>query len=154
MGGMKKLLPALFLLALPLLAVAADKPSVRELVRSTESWNGSPLPQLFEGETEVTILQITIPPKSRLPLHKHPLINAGILLSGELTVRTEGDDVKHLKAGDALIELVNEWHYGENAGDQPAVIAVVYVGEKGTPLSIAKPEKPKAGACCAPAPGK
>ncbi len=45
----------------------------------------SPLP----AYPEVTILRIHIPPGATLPLHEHPVINAGVLLKGELTVTTQ-----------------------------------------------------------------
>ncbi|MDD3344403.1 MAG: cupin domain-containing protein, partial [Sulfurospirillaceae bacterium] len=68
----------------------------------------------------------------------HPLINAGVLLAGELTVITDEKKTLHLKAGEALIEVVNKWHYGINEGDVPAVIVVFYAGVKGEALSETK----------------
>ena len=59
------------------------------LAKTSLSWNGGTLPDYATGKPEVTILRITIPPKMQLPLHKHPVINAGVLLKGELTVVTE-----------------------------------------------------------------
>src|SRR3546814_5661524 len=89
------------------------------LAKSSNSWDGSPLPEYPKGTPEVSILKITIAPGAELPMHKHPVINAGVLLSGELTVITEGHKVKHLKPGEALIELVDKWHYGKNEGKVP-----------------------------------
>ena len=114
--------------------------SVDVLAKSTLSWDGSAMPEYPKGEPEVTVLKIAIPPHATLPLHKHPLINAGILLAGELTVITDEKKTLHLKAGDALIEVVNKWHYGINEGDEPAVIVVFYAGVKGEALSIGKAE--------------
>ena len=112
---------------------------VEKLIQNTTSWNGSDLPDYPKGEAEVTILRITIPPHTALPLHKHPVINAGVLLEGELTVVTPEGLVKHMKAGDPLIELVEQWHFGKNEGDEPAVILVVYAGEKGKPFTVLHP---------------
>jgi quercetin dioxygenase-like cupin family protein len=72
-------------------------------------------------------------------MHQHPYINAGVLLSGALTVVTELDETKHLKAGDALIEVVNKWHYGRNEGSEPAVILVFYAGVASEPVTRLKP---------------
>ena len=108
------------------------------LAKSSKSWDGSPLPEYPKGTPEVSILKITIEPGAELPMHKHPVINAGVLLSGELTVITEGHKVKHLKAGDGLIELVNQWHYGKNEGSVPAEIVVVYASTVGAPLAVSK----------------
>jgi len=49
----------------------------------------------------------------------------------------------HLKAGDAIAEVVNTWHYGKNEGDMPAEIIVFYAGTEGLPITIQQriPEK-------------
>ncbi len=64
------------------------------------------------------------------------MINAGVLLKGQLTVVTEAGDTLHLQTGDPIVELVNEWHYGKNEGDEPAEIIVVYAGTEGTPITV------------------
>ncbi len=106
------------------------------LTKTSSSWDGKTLPDYGKGKPEVTILRITFPPKVQLPLHKHPVINAGVLLKGELTVVTEGNEILHLKAGDPIVELVNKWHYGKNEGNEPAEIIVFYAGIKDTPITI------------------
>jgi quercetin dioxygenase-like cupin family protein len=111
------------------------------LAKSTKSWNGNPLPKYSEGEPEVTILKITIPPKTTLPFHQHPEINAGVLLKGNLTVISENKDTLHLKTGDSIIELVNKWHYGINEGNEAVEIIVFYAGIKGKPITIKKEKK-------------
>ncbi len=117
-------------------AESVTKTVVETLVKSTTSWDGSSLPVYNEGTPEITILKITIPPKTKLVLHEHPVINAGVMISGELTVTTEENKVLHLKEGEALVEVVDKWHYGENKGDEPAVIIVFYAGVKDTPITI------------------
>ena len=109
---------------------------VTTLVKTTESWNGKQLPKYPEGNPEITILKIIIPPKTKLPLHKHPDINAGILLKGELTVISEANDTLYLKAGEPIVELVNTWHFGRNDGTEPVEIIVFYAGIQGTPITI------------------
>jgi quercetin dioxygenase-like cupin family protein len=106
------------------------------LAKTSSSWDGKALPDYPEGKPEVTILRITIPPKARLPVHKHPVINAGVMLKGELTVVTENKKTLHLKAGDSIVEVVNTWHYGINEGDEPAEIIVFYAGVHGAPITI------------------
>ncbi len=112
---------------------------VDELAKTSTSWNGAPLPTYDQGTPEVTILKITIAPKTELPLHQHPVINAGVLLKGELTVVTEDKKTLHLKAGDPIVEVVDTWHYGRNDGDGPAEILVFYAGVKGTPITVKAP---------------
>jgi len=111
---------------------------VVKLARTSESWNGKALPNYPKGKPQITILKITIGPKVRLPLHKHPVINAGVLLKGKLTVVTENGKTLHMKAGDPIVEVINTWHYGINEGDEPAVIIVFYAGTPGTPVTILK----------------
>ena len=87
---------------------------VVKLLETTTSWNGEPLPAYPKGSPKVSILKIRIPAKTKLAMHKHPIINAGVLLKGELTVITENNDTLQLAAGDALSEVVDTWHYGIN----------------------------------------
>lgn len=122
----------------------ADNIQSVQLVESTVSWNGHPLPAYQTGTPEITILRITIPPHSTLPMHMHPVINAGVLLSGELTVVTEKGDTLHMKPNDPIVEVVDTWHYGRNEGDVPAEIIVFYAGIKGEPITVK--ESGKSGA--------
>lgn len=117
-------------------AVPTEEIQVEELIKSTEMWNGKQLPKYPDGQPEVTILKITIPPQTSLAWHKHPVINCGVLLSGELTVTADDGKVMQLEAGDPLVELVKQSHYGKNPGDEPAVILVFYAGAEGTPITI------------------
>ena len=111
---------------------------VEVLAKSSSSWDGRLLPDYAKGTPEITILRIKIPSGAQLPLHQHPVINAGLLLSGELTVFTEDDKILHLKAGDSIVEVVNKWHYGKNEGNEPAEIVVFYAGVVDTPITIKK----------------
>ncbi|MCD6331910.1 MAG: alpha/beta hydrolase fold domain-containing protein [Bacteroidales bacterium] len=117
--------------------VFADEQKIRVevLAKNTQSWDGEQLPHYPDGTPEITVLKITIPPYTTLNLHKHPVINSGVLLKGRLTVYKEDGNTLHLKAGDALIELVETYHYGKNEGSVPAVIIVFYAGVKGVPIT-------------------
>ncbi len=113
---------------------------VETLARSSVSWDGSQLPAYPTGQPEVTILRISIPPNFEIPLHKHPAINAGVLLKGSLTVTTEDNEVLYLEAGDSIVEVIDKWHSGKNEATVIAEIIVFYAGVEGMPLSI-KPEE-------------
>lgn len=108
------------------------------LAKTSTSWDGSRLPAYPKGTPEITILRIKIPPGVQVPLHKHPVINAGVLLSGQLTVVTDDNRTLHLKAGDAIVEVVNKWHYGKNEGKRPAELIVFYAGTEGKPITVRK----------------
>jgi quercetin dioxygenase-like cupin family protein len=111
----------------------------KELIRSTRSWDGELLPGYPAGQPEVTIRRITIPAGARLETHHHPVINAGILLSGQLTVVSGDGKTLELKAGDPIVELVNKPHYGVNRGKTPAEIVVIYAGAIGHPITVVEP---------------
>lgn len=126
----------MLLLSNTVLAIEADTAAVEVLAKTGLSWDGETLPEYPEGAPEVTILRITIPQGAQLPLHEHPVINAGVLLRGELTVVTEDNETLYLKAGDAIVEVVNTWHYGKNEGSEPAEIIVFYAGIQDMPVTI------------------
>jgi quercetin dioxygenase-like cupin family protein len=117
---------------------AADSGSVavEVLSRTGSSWDGDMLPAYPTGKAEITILKIIIPAGVKLPRHRHPVINAGVLLRGELTVVTDEGKTLHLKAGDSLVEVVNRWHYGVNEGSVAAEIIVFYAGTPGCPITV------------------
>ncbi|WP_075341217.1 cupin domain-containing protein [Tenacibaculum agarivorans] len=141
---MKRVFVPFFILFLMIISCHTNKitqTQVTTLTKTTKSWNGTKLPNYPEGDPEITILKIVIPPKTKLALHKHPEINAGVLLKGELTVISEAKDTLHLKAGDPIVELVNTYHFGENNSKNSAEIIVFYAGEKGKPITILKEEK-------------
>lgn len=108
------------------------------LQKSQASWNNTPIKQMELKDPEVTVVRIQIPKGEKLPLHQHPILNVGYLTKGELTVRTEKDEVLVLKAGDPIIEVIDTWHYGESTGDEDAEIVVVYVGNKGDNITETK----------------
>jgi quercetin dioxygenase-like cupin family protein len=111
----------------------------KELAKTSQSWNGTSLPAYPQGQPTVTILRITIPAGARLDVHSHPVINAGVLISGELTVITKDGKTLHLKAGDSIVEVVNTLHYGINEGNVPAEIIVFYAGTVDTPITVVEP---------------
>ena len=138
---MKKLfcgIGLILLLSINVWAQDVNSVKVDVLAKTSSSWDGSSLPDYPKGKPEITILRVTIPPGVQLAVHKHPVINAGVLLKGELTVVTKDNKILHLKAGDPIVEVVNKWHYGKNEGHKPAEIILFYAGIVGTPISIKK----------------
>lgn len=120
-------------------APAGAKPVSVELVRSGRSWDGATLPPYPADSPELSILRIAIPAGARLPDHRHPVINAGVLTRGSLNVVAENGQTLELKAGDPIIEVVDTWHYGYNPGRTEAEIVVFYVGATNAPITEYKP---------------
>ncbi|MGM0417709.1 MAG: cupin domain-containing protein [Thermodesulfobacteriota bacterium] len=139
---MKKLFVILFIVifVFPSFLFSADSEKVKsEILADTgSSWNGQKLPSYKNKDPRIKILKITIPAKAELPLHKHPVINAGVLLKGELIIHTKKGEKLHLKEGEAIVEVVNTWHYGENPGNVPAEIIVFYAGTENLPVTEIK----------------
>ena len=109
---------------------------ITEILKSSKAWDGSPLPSYPTKNPEITILSYEIPAQTRLPMHKHPVINAGVALQGKLIVHTKAGKQLILNQGDSIVELVDKWHFGENQGDIPVKLLMFYVGEVGVPLAI------------------
>ncbi|MFA7083944.1 MAG: cupin domain-containing protein [Arcobacteraceae bacterium] len=129
-----------FLLCLYQFGYASDTQTlvVETMIKTTQSWDKSKLKEYPKGEPEITILNIIIPAHSKLDWHKHPVINAGILIKGQLTVVSDSGEILEMKEGDAIVELVDTWHYGKNDSDEPAQIIVFYAGIKDMPISVKK----------------
>ncbi len=106
------------------------------LIKTTKSWNGATLPAYGDGQPEISIVRYRFDPGASIPMHMHPVINAGVLLQGELHIFTKTGENITLKAGEPLVELFKDWHYGSNPGTEPVDLIVVYAGTTGTPLTI------------------
>ena len=100
---------------------------VKELV-TTKSWDGEFLRPYPQGQPEITFRRISIPAGARLDTRSHAVINAGVLMGGQLTVVAADGKTLHLKAGDPIVEVVDTSHCGINQGMVPAEIVVFYAG--------------------------
>lgn len=112
------------------------KPEKRVLAAGCQAWDGSRLPDYPGGEADIIVTRICIPPHTRLDMHVHPVINAGMVIAGELTVTAADGPVHTFGPGEAIIEIVGRPHYGENRGDTPVDLVMFYASTPGTPLSL------------------
>ncbi|OHY95592.1 cupin [Vibrio rotiferianus] len=113
-----------------------DSVEAEVMLKTTTSWDGAELPSYPQGKPEVTIVKIIVPKGVQLPMHQHPVINAGIVLKGEITVTKKSGEKIILKAGDAIAEVVDQWHFGANTGEDPTEIIVFYAGVKNEPITV------------------
>lgn len=112
------------------------KPEVKQLLKTTNSWDGVKYSRYPSGQPEVTILHYKIPPHSTLPWHEHPVINAAYVLSGHLKVTRESDGKSVVVGpGDVLAEMVDLPHRGQST-DEPVELIVFYAGTPTVPLVI------------------
>ena len=112
-----------------------DGVAISRVVETAASWDGAPLPSYPRGAPRVTILRATVPPHTALAMHTHALVNAGVILRGELTVIAETGAQRMFRPGEGIVELVGTRHYGENRGDGELELVMFYAGTQGMSLS-------------------
>jgi quercetin dioxygenase-like cupin family protein len=111
---------------------------VQQVLQTTQAWDGTTYQGYPTGQPQVTVLRIKIPPHTALHWHIHPVISAGYVVSGELTVEKQGTNEKvTVRAGQALCETVGTIHRGFTT-DQPAELIVFYAGQTGLPITVDK----------------
>jgi quercetin dioxygenase-like cupin family protein len=104
------------------------------ILKTETSWDGKPI-EYPSGQAEITGMLVEIAPGGETGWHLHPVPSFGMILEGELEVRLKTGDVKHLKSGEALTEVVNTFHNGRNVGSVPVKLIVFYAGAVGQKLS-------------------
>jgi quercetin dioxygenase-like cupin family protein len=125
----------------------SDPVQIKQVLKTTNSWSGSPLPGFNSGVTEFKVLFFKIAPGGKTTVHVHPMNGAGYMISGALTMYSTEDphgsfanpkQVRSvtLKAGDAWAESVNIWHYGENLGTEEVQFVLIFAGQKDIPPTI------------------
>lgn len=135
---MNRFFAVLIFLLLYSFAFAANEDrveTVEVVVQATSSQDGDALPAYNEENPEVTILRVEIPQGHKVAIHKHSLINAVYVASGQLTLEIEGGQKNVVNAGEAVIDVIEKWHDGFSSGDEPAVLIVFYAGIQGQSLS-------------------
>src|SRR5437870_5229133 len=99
----------LLALSVPFSAFALENSAsvkVTPVLKATQSWDGTPL-AYPQGQTEITGLIVEVAPGGETGWHLHPIPSFGMLLEGTLEVMLKDGRVKHLRAGDALAEVVD-----------------------------------------------
>ena len=110
--------------------------TIKELVNSTKEWDGQSLPEYPDGQAEIKVLRIKIPSGVTLPWHYHPVINAAVILKGNLELYLEDGRTKVFGPGEALVEVVNTVHAGKSIGKDDVELVVFYAGSKGQSTTV------------------
>jgi quercetin dioxygenase-like cupin family protein len=105
------------------------------LVETTTAWDGSAFPAYPNGTPQVIIKRFAFPPRAVTGWHTHPVINAGLVISGELTIVCQDGEERTFHAGDPIVEISNRVHRGENRTDAPTDIVVFYASTPGAILA-------------------
>ena len=114
----------------------------KELIRTSQSWDGVELPDYLLGRPELVAVKYVFPVGQKLGWHHHPVMNYGILVQGELTIIGQDGMEKVVHEGEAVVEMVNTIHHGENRGTKPVILYMFYLSQKDLPLSVQHPEIP------------
>ena len=113
-----------------------------ELIRTSQSWDGVELPDYLQGRPELVAVKYVFPAGQKLGWHHHPVMNYGILVQGELTIIGQDGKEKIVHEGEAVVEMVNTIHHGENRGSKPVILYMLYLSQKDLPLAVQHPEIP------------
>jgi quercetin dioxygenase-like cupin family protein len=119
----------------PASELAAPGAKTEVLVQSSHSWDGGDF-AYPEGDAQLTVAKIIIPAGVALPMHCHPVPLGGVLTRGILEVTKENGERFLLNGGEGLIEVSNQWHYGQAV--EEVEIVVVYAGAKDIPVTVLK----------------
>ena len=118
---------------------AATQVQTSELIRTSQSWDGAPLPDYPEGQPQIVGVKYVIPAGQKLGVHHHPSLNFGVLVQGELTIVSENGAEKTVHEGEAVVEMVNTLHHGENRGTRPVILYMFYASQPDLPLAVQHP---------------
>ena len=121
---------------------APQKVVSTELIRTSQSWDGVELPDYLQGRPELVAVKYVFPAGQKLGWHHHPVINYGVLVQGELTIIGQDGKEKTVHEGEAVVEMVNTIHHGENRGTKPVILYMFYLVQKDMPLAVQHPEIP------------
>lgn len=113
-----------------------------ELIRTSQSWDGVELPDYLQGRPELVAVKYVFPAGQKLGWHHHPVMNYGILVQGELTIIGQDGKEKVVHEGEAVVEMVNTIHHGENRGTKPVILYMFYLSHDGMQLAVQHPEIP------------
>ena len=111
--------------------ILAGAPEVKELLKTTTSWNGGSF-AYPQGKAEITIVNIRLAEGQSAPMHCHPIPTAGYILEGSIEVNLKSGESQIFKKGDAVMEVSHTIHSGKAIGG-PVELLVFYAGAVGTP---------------------
>ncbi len=123
------------------LSAAAEPVRATRLLSTRTTASGQPI-VLPQRDAELIVTRLVIPPGTTLPTHEHPFQRYAYVVAGHLAVTlADTGQVFDYRAGDFVVEVRNQWHYGTAVGDQPVVLLVIDQVEAGHANTILKPAR-------------
>ena len=111
-----------------------------ELIRTSQSWDGTMLPDFPIGHPELRVVRLDFPVCAKTGWHHHLVVNYGIVQQGDLTIVCKDGSEKTFHEGEALVEVINTIHRGENRGSKPVILNMFYFSKPGQEITIQHPE--------------
>jgi quercetin dioxygenase-like cupin family protein len=127
--GFRVFAAAAVALTLGLSLAAQQPPAIKRTVVSKTDLAGC-------ADREAVMVWVEIPVGGAEGKHLHNAEVFGFVTEGTVTLENEGAAKVTLKAGDHFTYTPGKWHEAVNVGTTPAKIAVVFVAEKGKPLTV------------------
>ena len=115
-------------------ALSTPAPTVTELMAASRTILGQKI-TYPPGEARVTAAIIEVPPGGETGWHNHPVPLFGYILAGELTVDYGTNGLRTYRAGDTLMEAMDQPHNGMNRTAVPVRLLAVYMGTTALPNS-------------------
>lgn len=134
---MRLLLLALLAAAVGVPAAAqAPAPSTRAIATVDATLTGQPIDPPA-GPLRVTVSETTLPVGGRLAAHKHPYPRVVNILAGRLKVTNlDTGQVREAKAGDWMVDAVEQWHEAVVLGDEPVRILTIDQAPPGAAVTV------------------
>jgi quercetin dioxygenase-like cupin family protein len=105
----------------------ADAPPVvvDKLATATTTASGQPI-VLPQDDVHVVLSDYRIAPGAKLPVHKHPFPRLALVQAGTLDVtNVETGETITYRPGDMIVEAMDQWHFGVNAGSDQVHLLVI-----------------------------
>lgn len=119
---------------------ASSLVKVRELLSTQTTSCGQPL-VLPGGDLEVVVSIYDIAAGASLASHRHPALRYGYVLSGKLSVTNEETlQTQIYRAGNFVIEAIDQWHHARNPGGKAAKLLVIDQVTPGQATGIFRPK--------------
>ena len=109
-------------------------PEAKVMLKTTTMMIDKPLTFPQTGKPEITMIVVTMQPNGHTSLHKQPSPTSGYVMEGAVEVRADGV-VKHAKAGEAFLELIDSPMQIWNTEDIAANFVILVAGSVGTPVA-------------------
>jgi quercetin dioxygenase-like cupin family protein len=114
--------------------------SVKPILQTEQTWSQQPI-RFPSHDGSVVAALYDVAPGAVLPVHKHPFPRLGYVLSGTLKVTDlDTGQSKTWKAGEFIVESLDQWHEGASIGQTPLRLLVIDLIENGAKNTIIRSE--------------